>query len=247
MSSNQQAEGYERQIQAALAEYIATFGQKDAPSIRKLAEDYNISRNTLSRRIKGGLSQAEANSQRSHLSSAESEALIDWIIQLSNQGFPPTLQRIEDMANLILSKNAKTPSATVGHNWVDRWLQKHDKYVSKYWSTSLETVRAKSLTPQRVDYYFTLLDTIITGKNIDPDCIYGMDETSLLMGRGKRKQRVVGEAKKRVQHTQGEEGREGITLIVSASATGHILKPVLIFKGIRYNMGWQKVNPLEAL
>jgi len=57
--------------------------------------------------------------------------------------------------NEIICEKLGNPSFSVGEKWVDWWLEKWGKYLSKYWSTSLDTVCAKALNPEVVCDYLS--------------------------------------------------------------------------------------------
>jgi hypothetical protein len=193
-------------------------------------------------------SKADFNAGKSHLSDSESHILIDNVIRQARRGFPLTPALIADYANRIL-RAKKEPgygsNFSVGVNWASKWLKKWKNHVSPYWSTSLETVRANALTPENVSHWFNLYHETVEQNNIPPERQWQIDEVGIMMGKG-RKKKVVGEAGKRVQHTQQSGNREMITLIPAICGDGTYLRPTAIFKGKNLQRAWVQNNPLHC-
>jgi len=150
--------------------------------------------------------------------------------------------------NEIICEKLGNPSFSVGEKWVDQWLEKWGKYLSKYWSTSLDTVCAKALNPEVVHDYFEKVKRVITERGIEPDCLWAMDETSCLFGCAGNSM-VIGKAGGHVQHSQRDGACESATLIVLISAAGECPPPCVIFKGQNLNSIWSEDqnNPLGCL
>ena len=147
--------------------------------------------------------------------------------------------------NEIIHKKLGDPSFSVGEKWVDWWLKKWVKYLSKYWSTSPDTVHAKTLNPEVVHDYFENVKRVITEQGIELDCLWAMDETSCLFGCA-GKSMVIGKAGGHVQHSQRDGACESATLMVLISAAGECPPPCVIFKGQNLNSIWSEDqnNPL---
>ncbi|CAK5275006.1 unnamed protein product [Mycena citricolor] len=60
------------------------------------------------------------------------------------------------------------------------------------------------------------------------------------------KTRVVGTAGEKTQHLQSDGGRENTTVVVTICADGTSLRPVVIFKGKKFDLDWNQENPTEA-
>jgi hypothetical protein len=74
---------------------------------------------------------------------------------------------------------------------------------------------------------------------------YGSDEIGFQPSRGS-KRRAIGAREKKIQHQQGDGGRENTTVIVSICGDGTYLKPTVIFKGKNFDINWVQENPAEA-
>jgi hypothetical protein len=66
-------------------------------------------------------------------------------------------------------------------------------------------------------------------QNIQPENIYGMDESGFTP-ENEGRQRVAGQRGTNVQHKQGGRDHKSITVIITICADGTILKPTIIYK-----------------
>ena len=70
-------------------------------SVYSAAKAHIVPESTLQARWKGRDSRAEASVQKQLLSDAEEKALVQWVSQLTINGFPPHYATIEEMAEEI--------------------------------------------------------------------------------------------------------------------------------------------------
>src|ERR1700761_9109950 len=192
---------------------------------------------------------AEFNAEKSHLSDAESQKLIDLVIHQANRGFPLTNHLIEDYANLILQARNEPGYGLnfrgVGINCCSSWLRKWKAHVSSYWSTLLETLWANALTPENTKHWFDLYCDTVQIEEITLEWSFQMDEVGTMLGAG-RKVKVVGNAGARTQHTQHSNNCKLVTMLPTISGDGKHLKPTAIFKGKNLLQCWVDENPLQC-
>jgi hypothetical protein len=124
------------------------FNQKGA------ARSYDVTRTTLLYRINGGLPQAEANAKKRKLLPTEEAALVDWILDLDQRGFPPQLIDVRGMANVLLAgRGQNPPPEPVGKNWVDRFIA-NQPTLKTQWNRKFHAQRAKCEDPVIIDAWF---------------------------------------------------------------------------------------------
>ena len=70
--------------------------------IREAARLYKAPETTLRRRRKGGKSRQDTPPPRQKLTKLEEKAIIQNMLELDSQSFPPRLASVEDMANQLL-------------------------------------------------------------------------------------------------------------------------------------------------
>jgi len=89
--------------------------------------------------------KSQSSAQRIKLTPEEEAVLVQYLIETAKHGFPDTPRRAAMCANCILRERTSDPTACVGQNWINRFLNRHKTQLSRYWSTTLTTV---SQTPQ---------------------------------------------------------------------------------------------------
>lgn len=235
----------QKEMDAAVAYFHETRDRPKPPSLRQICTQFGVKRTTLTARLAGRPSKAESNADRSHFSAAESGVLVDFLIDIASRAFPDTRKRFKNRINVILQAKYGDPAFEIDEQWVDRFLERHSDRVSKYWSTSLETVRANAMNHETAAHYYQLLGTTVTDYNIDSDLEFSMDETNMPFGRG-GKACVIGAKGNRVQSTTRDGNRETATMIVCTCADGSVLTPTVIFKGTNFTGEKAYDNPTRA-
>lgn len=220
----------------------------------KLCQEENgveirLSKSSLERRLKGVKSQARSNAEKGWLTEEESDTVIQFAIDMANEGWPLSKGRLVAHVNLICQARHGLDFEGVGKNWVTRWIKKHSARLHSYWSRPLEASRARAVNASTKEEYFRLLGELLEGPGgdelITPDLIFGADETGIQEGLGTR-EFVYGPAGKSVQHQQRSGKRDNTTSIETICADGSVLRPTIIFKGQNYQTSWVQNNPLRA-
>jgi len=231
-----------------LAAYQEALASDEVLSVCEAAWHFNVPKTSLQEHINGHRSILESNAERSWLDDTESKVIVDELICSAVQGFPETKHHLCRRVNAVIQDKLGDPSFHVGEKWVDWWLERWGKWLSTYWSTSLDAVCARALNPEVIDDYFQKVQETISKYKIDPDCLWTMDESSFIFGHA-CKTRVIGQAGNWVQHSQRDGSRETATVMPLISAAGACMPPCVIFKGQKLNSLWSgpENNPLECL
>lgn len=181
-------DAYNQEMEA----YLRDAGGK--PSYRDVAKRFGLDRRLLQRRQQGvGLSKHESNATKSILSESEAFTLIDFTIDMAYRGFPLDLKALKRHA-LEIAQIRQPEVQRLSHNWAQRFMTKYGSHVSTKWCVTLDTIRAKTLSPAVAQHYFDLLEKTLKEHNIQPHNIYGFDESGFPLGSGK-KSRVIGPAR----------------------------------------------------
>jgi len=79
-------------------------------SIRRAAETYGVPKTTLFAWMKGRVAKPEKRDTQHKLTPSEEQTLIQYIIDLDAQGFPPWIAGVKDMADLLLKTRRAKPT-----------------------------------------------------------------------------------------------------------------------------------------
>jgi hypothetical protein len=90
-------------------------------SIRRAALIYTVSRTTLQARLDGRDSRRDILHPRQNLTKLEEITIIQRIIELDSQAFPPRLSAVKNMANRLLRDR---DASRVGKNWASNFVKR---------------------------------------------------------------------------------------------------------------------------
>jgi hypothetical protein len=104
--------------------------------------------------------------------------LVQYILELSERAFPPSLRGVEDIANQLLRVRDAPP---VGKLWAHNFVQRK-KELKMPWSRRYDYQRAKCEDPKVIGDWFALVRNTKAKDGIVDDDIYNFDETGFMMG-----------------------------------------------------------------
>ncbi|KAJ7167922.1 hypothetical protein C8R46DRAFT_835093, partial [Mycena filopes] len=87
----------------------------------------SLSTSTLSRRLNGGLSKAEAHQHESWLTPAEADIVILFAIACADRGFPLSHRRLKEHVDVIARARwgSRFPGTGVGSQWTKTFVSDH--------------------------------------------------------------------------------------------------------------------------
>lgn len=129
---SENARARNERIEAALADYR----NKVYKSVNAAAKAHDVLVQTLQERASGGKSRAEANEAKQLLSAVEEQALVKWILEVSQNGLPPSWckSQLWEMAEDICQQRVALINDTsiilveyppIGKEWLDRFIRRH--------------------------------------------------------------------------------------------------------------------------
>lgn len=127
---------------------IESLRTREHTSIRAAAKAYRVKRDTLTRRLCGGLSYTQARQQHLLLSIGQERLFIDWILSLEKLGHSPSRTQIREF--VMLTCRASGGPTTIGMNWVPRYLQRHPDIKSKVGRKN-KSLRIKNTSPEALE------------------------------------------------------------------------------------------------
>jgi DDE superfamily endonuclease/Tc5 transposase DNA-binding domain/helix-turn-helix, Psq domain len=217
-----------------LTSAIQSLSTGEFSSIRAAAKAYGVNRNTLTRRMQGGLTQREAQAPNLLLSTEQEDLLVRWILDLERAGHPPNHTQIREFVVLICRASGGPDS--VGVNWVPRFLQRNPSVKSKV-GRKIESLRIKNTTPEALEEWFEHFRGVQVKYQVRPMNIWNMDETGIALGVCNN-QVVVGSSTTDYAYVKSPENREWVSIIETISANGVCIRPLVIFKGQTLQTTW---------
>jgi hypothetical protein len=203
-------------------------------SIRRAAKFYNVSATTIRRRMAGKPSKADKTNGKPTLTTAEEDAIIQYILDLDSRGFSPRRADVQDMADLLMAKRG---ARCVGKCWTDRFVARRPELCTRF-SRPYDYQRALQEDPHVLDAWFRLVVNMRAKYGIQDCDFYNFDETGFMMGMI-RVGMVVTRSERIGRPKAIQPGnREWATAICSVAADGHIVPPFLCIAGRFHLAAW---------
>jgi hypothetical protein len=118
-----QASNQEGKILLAIQAHKA----RQVSSLRKASALYSVPPTSLWNRSQGRTTRENAQLQNRKLSPTEEATLIQWILSMDERGKSPRIATIQEMANILLASRGRSFAATVGVNWANRFINRHNE------------------------------------------------------------------------------------------------------------------------
>ena len=235
--------------EARLQEAITAVKNKKY-SVHGAAIAYNVQRRTLYYRVNENKKPRNLSHEHDqNLTQAEEKELVRWITRLTISGYPPRYKTLREMAEEIRKRRVKDINEAgmklveyddIGKDWVRRFLLRHPELASVT-PESIDAVRVKDTSPERLQQWFADLEKVITEYNIKPENIYNMDETGFSIGE-KEAGRCIINVQVR-QKYQAKPGRqEWVSVVECICADGTVVPPLVIFKAENLSTQWIPAN-----
>ena len=207
-------------------------------SVRKAAQLYDIPRTTLRDRLTGTKQRLLTDRTKRKLTETEEDTLLRWILTMDARGAPLRPTTVRNMADLLLAnRDASKPPPTVGINWVNKFIRRHDTLKTRF-SRKYDYRRALCEDPSKIQEWFELVKRTKQEWGIADEDIYNFDETGFAMGIVATA-KVITQADKRSRPSLVQPGnREWVTAIETINASGWVLPPMVIFAGKTHRTVW---------
>ncbi|KAI9036261.1 transposase [Aspergillus affinis] len=233
LQSHQNLVEQEGRIQLA----IQTFEKRGIQSIRRAAAVFNVPYSTPRDRLMGHSFQPELRNHMHRLSETQQESSIKWIEARDKRGVTPRPSHLQQMANIILQEESKTPLQPIGKNWVTQFIRRHDSLKCRF-ARRYNYQRALCEDPKVIGDWFKRLKEVQDEHGIQDEDIYNFDETGFAMGLIATTKVVTRSNMPGRPHLIQPGQREWVTTIECISSTGFSVPTCIIFKGKVYMEGW---------
>ncbi|KAI0999312.1 hypothetical protein K3495_g8884 [Podosphaera aphanis] len=218
----------------ATQEAICGFENGTCTSLRKAAIALNVPRSIIHSRMLGCQSHAIAHKHCQRLSPEQEESLKDWIIIEDSRFQPPSHPRVKEMAARIPHENGD--HEPLGKRWLQHFIARNPS-VSSMVGRKTESLRASAANPDNIRAFLELFERTRTQLCVHQEDIWNIDQTGLALGVCTNSQ-VVAKSTKKKAYVKSPDNREWVSIIEAVSATGKILKCLVIFKGKFLQTTW---------
>jgi hypothetical protein len=159
---------------------------------------------------------AESHAYRAWLTDAETDVVINFIIEMGDRGFPLSHRRLKEHVDMLCRSRLGDafPEKGVGINWTYRFAMKYRDRLKLSDSRPLEDKRGRAINPHTNEAWFDMLEETIQKYGIQPEDIYGTDEVGI-QSRGTERERVFGTRRKGAQYQQRGGTRENTTVLTT--------------------------------
>jgi hypothetical protein len=190
----------------------------------------------------GRASQADSHYGPTTLTSAEEEAIVQYIFQLDTRGFSPRRADVQDMADLLMAKRGARP---VGKCWTDRFVARRLELRTCF-SRAYDYQRALQEDPHVLDAWFRLVADMCAKYGIQDCDFYNFDETGFLMGMIRPGMVVTRSDRVGKPKAIQPGNREWVTAICSVAADGHVVPPFLCVAGRFHLAAWYSGGHIQS-
>lgn len=209
----------------------------DGISINKAADAYGIPRSTLKGRIHGSNPRKEHDEARQKLTPRQERKLRDWILIQHDLGCPVSHLQVRDFASKVAVRNGFQDG--VGKNWLEGFLTRFSD-VKTLKGKKIDSDRYHGASTELIKAFFMLL-MMPPVRKIKQKHRYNVDEVGMMEGIGLNGL-VLGRAEKKSALLKQPGSRYWISILECISATGRVLKPLVIFKGRSVQQQWFPYN-----
>ena len=206
--------------------------QNENMTIREASKLYNVSFETLRRRVNGTVGSGCKPGPATVLTKAEEEHLESYLIQMADMGFGLSRETVMCLAfKIVDATQRKHPfkDQKAGRAWFDGFRRRHPK-LSIRSPLPLSYCRARCANMDTINDFFGKLGAIYGRLNLisKPMQIYNCDETGVSVVHKPGK--VVAEMGRHKVYavTSAEKGKTH-TILTCVSVSSHILPPMMIF------------------
>ncbi len=212
------------------------------------AKQLSVSKDTVTRRVNGGLSRSQARQKQQKLSYAQENVLLKWVKELTISGYSPghrllkeiaeelRTKRTYDLDNASLDSLELPPQYKLGRDWVPRFIIRHP-HLTVAIGRRIESVRMDGATKPVLDAWFDAYQNVVQKHGIKQEDTYNMDESGFSIGT-MESTRIVIDSTLRTKHQAHPGRQEWVSMVECICADGTILLPLGIFKGKNVLQNW---------
>ena len=206
---------------------------------KKASMTFNVPKSTIFDKVKGNTPMNCTSGTHPVLNVEEEGRLADWMIDMSKIGYGRTRQELLDTVQKIIQADGRPnpfKNGRPGKDWYYAFMKRHP-HLSMRSPRQLGKERAV-IKPENIEKWFTdfeqFIKDTVDDPNVllDPSRIYNADESGFSMCA--QTGRVIGLKGARSVYNISASDRSQITVLCGMSASGHFLRPLIVFPGQRF-------------
>jgi hypothetical protein len=153
------------------------------------------------------------------------QLIVQWILEARDLQLPVQRKMIQRKAMAIISP--EHPNFRASDGWLQKFMRRNSLSLRKH--TSIQQNLPAGLE-RKLEKFIDEVKTFREQHNFPDNLIINMDETPIFFDMP-RSSTVTGKGAKEVRIRGTKGGKKRVTYVVSCSAAGEMLKPMVIFKG----------------
>jgi hypothetical protein len=216
----------------------------EANTLVALSKSSKIPYTTLWHRAHGRPSLQDKARGQQYLTPSEEEALVQYLLRMSRNGFPIPVKYLRSLAHVIACQRAsifQAPAASPtirppGKNWPQAFYKRHFELKPKR-VKALDWNRHDHNIHEKVLHWFNIIETELDRADIVPENVYNMDETGVMLSMLGSLKVLVGRDDLRAYRGAGVK-RTMVTSIECISADGRSLHPLIIWPAATLRSTW---------
>ncbi|XP_054720511.1 uncharacterized protein LOC129230132 [Uloborus diversus] len=225
---------------------------KDGMPMQTAAKSFNVPRNTLKRRVLNRNQHAKATNKvlghyRPVFTAEQEEQLVKHLLEMEIRFFGITVPDLRSLAYKLAEQN-KIPhnfnneKKMAGKDWVRGFRQRHPEMVLRA-PEATSAARAQAFNKVNVSKFFDILEDVQKNHLYPPHRVYNVDETGLMTVQTKSSKVFALKGRRQVGSLTSAERGVLSTFVVSMSAGGTFIPPMVIFPRQRMKVELQDGSP----
>ena len=171
-------EDIDERVANAVRDILAEREAGERPVIAEKAQEYQVSRYRIQRRLRGIGPRTSRKPKNYKLSEIQEQALLRYILSLNEIGQSIRYDYVSKVANEMLKEDHKenSPAPTVGQHWAQHFLNRYPElYKAK--QKPLELERKLAHDPDLIRNWFERFQALREAYNVFDEDIWNFDET----------------------------------------------------------------------
>jgi len=187
------------------------------------------SHTTLCRLADGGITSSKAQADQGWLTDAETDVVINFIIEMADHGFPLGHCQLKEHVDILCHSHLgdALPEKGIGINLTYKFAMKNHDHLKLSDSCPLEDKHGCTINPHTNKAWFDLLEETIHKYDIQLEDTYGTDEVSI-QSHGTEHKCIFGTRYQGMQYQQHGGTCKNTTVLVTICADGTLLPPLVI-------------------